>query len=111
MHYEGLAGMPRRYYDFSNWESFKMFGDLNQFISFVALIVFAVQLLFVINFFYSIWKGRKVTDANPRRQTHMSGQLRFVPVTETGLAIFLRFTAGRMIIQKTEKTLLLKMYL
>jgi cytochrome c oxidase subunit I len=65
MHYEGLAGMPRRYYDFSNWESFKMFGGLNQFISFVALIVFATQLLFVFNFFYSIFKGRKVTTANP----------------------------------------------
>jgi cytochrome c oxidase subunit I len=65
MHYEGLAGMPRRYYDFSNWESFKMFGGLNQFISFVALIVFATQLLFVFNFFYSIFKGRKVTATNP----------------------------------------------
>lgn len=65
MHYEGLAGMPRRYYDFSNWESFKQFGDLNQFISFVALVVFATQILFVINFFYSIWKGRKVTQENP----------------------------------------------
>jgi cytochrome c oxidase subunit 1 len=65
MHYEGLAGMPRRYYDFSNWESFKMFGGLNEFISFVAMIVFAVQLLFVFNFFYSIFKGRKVKDLNP----------------------------------------------
>jgi cytochrome c oxidase subunit I len=65
MHYEGLAGMPRRYYDYQNWESFKMFGGLNEFISFVALIVFAAQLLFVINFFYSIWKGRKVTTLNP----------------------------------------------
>jgi cytochrome c oxidase subunit I len=65
MHYEGLAGMPRRYYDFSNWESFKMFGGLNEFISFVSLIVFAVQLLFVFNFIYSIFKGRKVTDTNP----------------------------------------------
>jgi cytochrome c oxidase subunit I len=65
MHYEGLAGMPRRYYDFSNWESFKMFGGLNQFISFVALIVFATQLLFVFNFFYSIFKGRKVATTNP----------------------------------------------
>ena len=65
MHYEGLAGMPRRYYDFSNWESFKMFGGLNEFISMVALIVFATQLLFVFNFFYSIWKGRKVTNPNP----------------------------------------------
>ena len=65
MHYEGLAGMPRRYYDFSNWESFKMFGGLNEFISIVAMVVFAAQLLFVINFFYSIWKGRKVTTMNP----------------------------------------------
>src|SRR5215203_3194640 len=34
MHYEGLAGVPRRYYDFSNWESFNMFKGLNEFISF-----------------------------------------------------------------------------
>jgi cytochrome c oxidase subunit 1 len=65
MHYEGFAGMPRRYYDFSNWESFKMFTDLNQFISFVSIIVFAAQILFVFNFFYSIFKGRKLNTPNP----------------------------------------------
>lgn len=65
MHYEGLAGMPRRYLDYSNWASFNQFGDLNKFISTVAIIVFAIQLLFVFNFFYSIWKGRKVTTQNP----------------------------------------------
>lgn len=65
MHYQGLAGMPRRYTDFSNWESFKNFAEMNRFISSVAMIVFAVQLLFVFNFFYSIFKGRKVTSQNP----------------------------------------------
>src|SRR5215210_4989514 len=65
MHYEGLAGMPRRYYDYSMWESFKMFGGLNEFITVVAIIVFAVQLLFLFNFFYSMYKGRKVTSQNP----------------------------------------------
>ena len=65
MHYEGLAGMPRRYYDYSIWESFKQFQDLNRFISLVAMIVFAVQFLFLFNFFYSIFKGRKVTTLNP----------------------------------------------
>ncbi len=65
MHYEGLAGMPRRYLDYSIWESFKQFSDLNKFISTVAMIVFAVQLMFVFNFFYSIFKGRKVTTQNP----------------------------------------------
>ena len=64
MHYEGLAGMPRRYYDFSNWESFKMFAGLNAFISVVAMIVFAAQFLFIFNFFYSIYKGRKLTEKN-----------------------------------------------
>src|SRR6476620_10299549 len=65
MHYEGLAGMPRRYYDYSVWESFKMFAGLNEFISFVSILVFSAQILFVFNFFYSIFKGRKVTSTNP----------------------------------------------
>src|SRR5690606_15499000 len=65
MHYEGFAGMPRRYYDYSACESFKQFGSLNAFISVVVIIVFFVQLLFVFNFFMSIFKGRKVTSTNP----------------------------------------------
>ncbi len=71
MHYQGLAGMPRRYYDFSNWESFKQFQGLNTFISYVVIIVFAVQFLFIFNFFYSIFKGRKLTEKtkNPWRST------------------------------------------
>ena len=65
MHYSGLAGMPRRYTDWSNWQSFNQFQGMNSFISTVAMIVFAVQLLFVFNFFYSIFKGRKVQSENP----------------------------------------------
>ena len=57
--------MPRRYFDFSIWESFKQFGELNKFITIVSMIVFAAQILFLINFFYSIFKGRKVTTQNP----------------------------------------------
>ncbi|TWW01919.1 cytochrome c oxidase subunit I [Chitinophaga pinensis] len=69
MHYEGIAGMPRRYYDYTSWESFKQFADLNHFISIVVIAVFAAQLLFVFNFFYSIFKGRKVTTTNPWNST------------------------------------------
>ena len=65
MHYEGLAGMPRRYLDTSGWHSFNNFIGLNRFISTVAMIVFSVQIMFVFNFFYSIFKGRKVTSTNP----------------------------------------------
>ncbi|MGF6845680.1 cytochrome c oxidase subunit 1 [Chitinophaga sp. W3I9] len=69
MHYEGMAGMPRRYYDVSGWASFKQFGGLNEFITIVVILVFAVQLLFVFNFFYSIFKGRKMTTQNPWNAT------------------------------------------
>jgi cytochrome c oxidase subunit 1 len=65
MHYEGLAGVPRRYLDRSIWTSFNQFGDLNKMITIVSIVVFAVQLMFVFNFFYSIFKGRKVRSANP----------------------------------------------
>jgi cytochrome c oxidase subunit 1 len=65
MHYEGLAGMPRRYLDKSIWVSFNQFGSLDQMITIVSIVVFAVQLMFVFNFFYSIFKGRKVVTQNP----------------------------------------------
>jgi cytochrome c oxidase subunit 1 len=65
MHYEGIAGMPRRYYDYSAWVSFNKFESLNAFISIAAIAVFFGQLLFVVNFFASIWRGRKVTSMNP----------------------------------------------
>ncbi|HXO78005.1 MAG TPA: cbb3-type cytochrome c oxidase subunit I, partial [Puia sp.] len=55
MYYEGLAGMPRRYLDYSNWISFNQFGGLNRMISVTAMVVYAVQLLFIFNFFYSIF--------------------------------------------------------
>jgi len=67
MHYMGLAGVPRRYYDFTPWVNFSQFQGLNRFISIVAMAVFAAQFLFLLNFFYSIWKGRRVTTPNPWR--------------------------------------------
>lgn len=65
MHYQGLAGMPRRYLDKSIWLSFNQFADLDKMITVVSIIVFVAQLVFVINFFYSMYKGRKVTTQNP----------------------------------------------
>ncbi|MBL7747409.1 MAG: cbb3-type cytochrome c oxidase subunit I [Chitinophagaceae bacterium] len=65
MHYQGLAGIPRRYLDKRGWSSFNNFTELDKMITIVSIIVFAVQLMFVFNFFYSIFKGRKVTTPNP----------------------------------------------
>ncbi len=65
MHYLGMAGVPRRYYSFDVFETFRHFTEVNKFITIAAMIVFAAQLLLLINFFYSIWKGKKVTTKNP----------------------------------------------
>ncbi len=65
MHYLGLAGVPRRYYKFDTFDAFAHFGDMNKFITVAAIIVFFLQILFVINFFYSIFKGRKMKTKNP----------------------------------------------
>jgi cytochrome c oxidase subunit I len=65
MHYQGLAGVPRRYLDFRLWSSFNHFQDLNIMITWASIVVFAAQLMFVFNFFYSVFKGRKVRTTNP----------------------------------------------
>ena len=65
MHYIGMAGVPRRYYSFDTFDAFKHFTDLNKFITIFAIVAFFVQLIFVINFFYSIWYGKKMKTKNP----------------------------------------------
>jgi len=65
MHYLGVAGVPRRYYSFDTFNAFAHFDTMNKFITVAAIVVFAVQVLFVINFFYSIWKGRQMKVRNP----------------------------------------------
>ncbi|MBR9999726.1 MAG: cbb3-type cytochrome c oxidase subunit I [Cyclobacteriaceae bacterium] len=66
MHYLGIAGFPRRYYSFTNFDAFNIFTDLNSFISVAAILTFAAQLVFAFNFFYSIFRGR-LAPLNPWR--------------------------------------------
>jgi len=61
MHYIGIAGFPRRYYSFTNFDAFSTFVDLNAFVSIAAIVTFAAQFLFLFNFFYSIYRGKKAT--------------------------------------------------
>ncbi len=58
MHYIGIAGFPRRYYSFTNFDAFNIFTDLNSLISIAAIITFGAQLIFIFNFFYSMFRGR-----------------------------------------------------
>jgi cytochrome c oxidase subunit 1 len=64
MHYMGITGVPRRYYSFTNFDTFSIFADLNFFMSSVALVSFLAQFLFIYNFFYSMFRGR-VAVQNP----------------------------------------------
>jgi cytochrome c oxidase subunit 1 len=65
MHYLGILGMPRRYYEFGQYEFIPPSAHtLNAFISIVALVVGAAQLLFVGNLIWSAFRGRRA-DGNP----------------------------------------------
>ena len=65
MHYLGMSGVPRRYYNFNEFQAFGQYKDINILISVAAIVTFFAQFIFVINFFYSIKRGRKCTDLNP----------------------------------------------
>jgi cytochrome c oxidase subunit 1 len=64
MHNLGLQGMMRRIYDFTQYEFLQPLQPMNEFISQFAFALIATQVLFVINFFWSIFKGEKASD-NP----------------------------------------------
>ncbi|KAA3439134.1 cytochrome c oxidase subunit I [Rufibacter hautae] len=64
MHYIGIAGFPRRYYTWTGFETFNKFMDMNTFITIAAIVAFAAQFLFLFNFIYSIFRGRRATE-NP----------------------------------------------
>jgi cytochrome c oxidase subunit 1 len=64
MHYMGIAGFPRRYYTWTGFETFNKFMDMNTFITVAAIVAFAAQFIFLFNFFYSIFRGRRATE-NP----------------------------------------------
>jgi len=64
MHFMGLAGVPRRYYQFTLVKEFDVWMDVNKLITVAAIIAGAAQVLFIYNFFYSIFRGKKA-EQNP----------------------------------------------
>ncbi|MDD2673553.1 cytochrome c oxidase subunit I [Flavobacterium petrolei] len=59
MHFIGLAGLPRRYYTNTNFPLFDDLQNVNVLITTFALIGGAFQLVFLYNFFVSIFYGKK----------------------------------------------------
>ena len=68
MHYIGIAGFPRRYYTWTNFEAFNSFHDLNMLVSIAAILTLSAQFIFLFNFIYSIFRG-KLAPANPWNAT------------------------------------------
>jgi cytochrome c oxidase subunit 1 len=64
MHFIGLAGLPRRYYTNTNFPLFDDLQNVNVLITVFALIGGAFQLVFLYNFFSSIFYGKR-TVQNP----------------------------------------------
>ena len=74
MHYLGLMGVPRRYHEIGDMAFVPASTHtLNAFITIVALIVGAVQLVFVFNLFWSLRSGRPA-GGNPWRATTLEWQ-------------------------------------
>jgi cytochrome c oxidase subunit 1 len=59
MHFVGLAGVPRRYYSNIEFEMFAEVQFMNPIITGFAIFAAVGQVIFIFNFFFSIFKGRK----------------------------------------------------
>jgi cytochrome c oxidase subunit I len=68
MHYLGMAGGTRRYSDYREVKYLATLMPLHRFMTFAAIITIAAQFIFVINLFWSMFKGPKASD-NPWEAT------------------------------------------
>jgi cytochrome c oxidase subunit I len=74
MHYLGILGMPRRYYQYEGFSFIpKSAQTLNTFITVIALFVAVAQLLFLYNLAWSLVRGKRA-DGNPWRATTLEWQ-------------------------------------
>jgi cytochrome c oxidase subunit I len=68
MHYLGMAGQTRRYSQFTEVAYQQKLLPLQTFMTYAAIITIAAQFVFVINLFWSMFKGPKASD-NPWEAT------------------------------------------
>jgi cytochrome c oxidase subunit 1 len=59
MHILGMAGEMRRIYDPSQYTFLQPYQPMRVFISVSAFLLFATQLIFFVNFWWSLWKGKR----------------------------------------------------
>jgi cytochrome c oxidase subunit I len=64
MHFLGLAGVPRRYYSNEAFEMFNNLVDINVLITCFAIFGALAQIIFLFNYFYSMYNGAEA-NSNP----------------------------------------------
>jgi len=78
MHFVGLAGVPRRYFNNDLYAPFAKLQHLNVIISVFAIIGVLSQVIFFVNFFYSMFKGPK-SEQNPWNSNTLEWTTPIVP--------------------------------
>jgi cytochrome c oxidase subunit I len=68
MHYLGIAGGTRRYSQYTEVAYLTKLMPIHQFMTYAAIITIAAQFIFLINLFWSMFKGPKASD-NPWEAT------------------------------------------
>jgi cytochrome c oxidase subunit 1 len=68
MHIMGIVGMPRRYAQFTEYDFLKPLHSLVLLVTIAVIVTATIQLVFLFNFFWSIFKGRRAGD-NPWEAT------------------------------------------
>jgi cytochrome c oxidase subunit 1 len=68
MHYLGVAGGTRRYSQYTEVAYLQKLMPIHEFMTYAAIITIAAQFIFVINLFWSMFKGPKASD-NPWEAT------------------------------------------
>jgi cytochrome c oxidase subunit 1 len=69
MHILGIGGQIRRIYDPTAYNFLLPLQPLNTFVSISAFVLGATQLIFLLNFFVSIYAGKRATENNPWKAT------------------------------------------
>ncbi|MBE8720071.1 cytochrome c oxidase subunit I [Sphingobacterium sp. Ka21] len=64
MHFMGIDGVPRRYYAFTEFPFMEKWISVNILVTWAAIVAGLGQVAFLVNFFGSIWGGKKATQ-NP----------------------------------------------
>jgi len=74
MHVLGIGGQMRRIYDPTSYNFLVEQQPVNVFITIAAFVLGATQLIFLANFFVSIFAGKRATENNPWKATTLEWQ-------------------------------------